>query len=146
MANRRLKFLLIAQLALSAMIFVSCAESNVYNSSSLSDIALSTDVDKQLKPSNPTIAFTTDPPAVFCSFQNNKAPLGAKITAKWIYVVGDAKDLTNYVIDQWTELVKKQGRMAMFIKKLPGGWLKGNYKVVLSVNDIEEISIPFTIK
>ena len=68
-----------------------------------------------------------------------------KVSAQWIYVKGEVKDTQNYVIDQWTETVKKEGRMAMFMKRFTNGWPQGTYKVILSVNNIEEISISFQI-
>jgi hypothetical protein len=144
--RRRNVFIIAVQLLVVVILFTSCAESNVYNSLSLTDITLSTDVDKQLNPVNNTTVFTTEPLAIYCSFQNNKVPIGANITAKWIYVGGEVKELTNFVIDQWTETVKKNGRMAMFFRKPTAGRPKGNYKVVLSVNGVEEIVIPFAIK
>jgi hypothetical protein len=142
----RNKCTLFVQVALIAMLFANCVEKNVFSSSSLSDIALSTEVDKQLKPGNPTTRFTMDSEMIYCSFQNNKAPTGALITIKWIYIGGEVKDLANYVIDEHPELVKKPGRMAMFLRKPTTGWPKGNYKIILSTNDIVEINIPFTVK
>jgi hypothetical protein len=146
MFNRRIILVTLIQIITFALLFSSCAGRGVYNSPSLSDIVLSVDVDKKLNPVDATTEFTTNPRAIFCSFTPNKFAPGTKITAVWVYVKGEVADLANYAIEQHSELVKKEGRMAMYIQRPPSGWPKGSYKVVLLVNDIEEANIPFTIK
>jgi hypothetical protein len=146
MFNRRIILISLTQILLFILLFSGCAGSAVYNSPSLNDIVLSIDVDKQLKPVDATTEFTKDPRSVFCSFTPNKVTPGTKITAIWIYVKGEVKELTDYAIEQHSELVKKEGRLAMYLQRPSGGWPKGTYKVVLLVNDSEEANIPFTIK
>ena len=124
---------------------MSCTDAAAFNSNSLKEIALSAEVDKQLKPINATVKFTTDPAQIYCSFLPLKGSTGMNVTAQWIYVKGEVTELNYYVIDNWTELVKKEGRMAMFMRRFTNGWPHGTYKVVLSVNGVEEISIPFQI-
>jgi hypothetical protein len=127
------------------ILVVNCANAAVFNSPSLKDIALSSALDKELKPVAATTNFTSDPEQIYCSFKPYKSTPDMSVSAQWIYVKGDVKELNNYVIDQWTEPVKKEGRMAMFMRRFTNGWPHGNYKVILSVNGVEETSIPFQI-
>ncbi len=122
---------------------ISCTGAVTFNSNSLKEIALSAELDKQLNPVNPTVKFTTDPSQIYCSFLPLKGSLGVSVSAQWIYVKGEVTEVNNYVIDNWTELVKTEGRMAMFMRRFANGWPRGTYKVILSVNDVEEIAIPF---
>jgi hypothetical protein len=133
-------------LVLSVMLLIGCTGNSAFTSESLSEITLSQDVDKQFRPVDATTVFSTDARMIFCSFTPSKAPAGAMITAQWIYAKGEEKDLIDYVIDQWTESIKDQSRIAMFIRRPTNGWPKGEYKVVLFVDSREEISIPFTIR
>lgn len=133
-------------LVLSVILLIGCTENSAFTSESLSEIMLSQDIDEQLSPVNATTDFSTDARMIFCSFTPSKAPAGTTITAQWIYVKGEEKDLTDYVIEQWTERTKDQRRLAMFIRQPTNGWPKGEYKVVLFVNSREEISVPFTIR
>jgi hypothetical protein len=144
--HRNKKAMIITQLLLSAILLISCAESTVYTSKSLREITLSSAVDKQLNPIDATTVFNSDTKQIFCSFDPSELPTGTKITASWIYLKGEATDLNNYIIEEWSEIIKQKGSMAMLIRRPPNGWPKGNYVVVLLVNDKEEIGVLFEVK
>lgn len=148
MFNRQIRFI-IACLILIAVLFsgcIGCTAYKSYESESLKEITLSPEVDKKLKPVDTTTVFNSDTKMIFCSFNPSKLPIGTKITARWIYIKGEAKELSNYIIEEWHEIVKKEGPLAMFIRRPANGWPKGSYGVVLFVDDREEISVPFTVK
>jgi hypothetical protein len=137
---------IIAVIALLSLPLIGCSENSIYTSESLGNVALSSEVDEQLQPVNSQTVFDKDTQIIYCSFTPSKAPIGANIMAQWIYVQGEINGVNNYVIDQWTEPKKNQGRMAMLIRRPTNGWPKGDYRVVLFVNDREELRIPFSIK
>ena len=140
------KLTIIAVITLLSMPLISCSENSIYTSESLGNVALSSEVDKELQPINSKTVFGKDTQIIYCSFTPSKAPIDANIMAQWIYVQGEINGVNNYVIDQWTESKKNQGRVAMLMRRPPTGWPKGDYKVVLFVNNREEVQIPFSIK
>jgi hypothetical protein len=146
MEYRNKKLIIILLLVLSAVVVGCSSKPIVYTSPSLKEIVLSPEVDKQLKPVNATSIFGTDTKQIFCSFEPLESSINSKVTARWMYVSGEAPGLTNYIIQDWSELVKQKGPMAMFMNRPTNGWPKGNYRVVLFVNDLQEISIPFKVR
>jgi hypothetical protein len=127
--------------ALLAMMFTTvpgCSKDVVYSSGSLSNVALSSQVDESLLPIKPATSFLDDVQKIYCSFTPSNVPIGDAITAQWIY--------ENGIIDQYTQGKLKEGRMAMFLLRPTQGWPHGNYRVVLYVNQREELRIPFSIK
>jgi hypothetical protein len=71
------------------------------------------------------------------------------IKASWYYVKGEAVDKENELLDEiyTSAQAGDQGYYLAFYKHMPaGGWYKGSYKVVLSVNNSEKLSVPFEIK
>lgn len=132
---------------LAALIFGACSTpTTIYQSESLKEIALSAQVDSQRSPVNPSVIFSPSTPVIYCSFKPSANSIGKSVSAQWIYVKGDVEDLSNYLVDEWTELMKSQSRMAMFIRCPGNSWPVGDYKVILYINHNEEISIPFSIK
>ena len=140
------KLTIITSIILLFLLITGCGNNNFYTSESLDNIALSPKVDKQLQPIDSNTILDTDTQIIYCSFTPSRAPIDANIMAQWLYVQGEGNGANNYVIDQWTETKKNQGRMAMFIRRPTNGWPKGDYRIVLFVNDREEIRIPFSIK
>lgn len=140
------KLTIIAVITLLSMPLIGCSENSIYTSESLGDVALSSELDKELQPINSKTVFDKDTQAIYCSFTPSKAPIGANIRAQWIHVRREINGVNDYVIDQWTEPKKNQGRMAMFIRRPTNGWPKGDYRVVLFVDGREELQIPFSIK
>lgn len=148
MFNKQNRFIM-ACLVLILVLFsgyIGCAEYKSYESESLKKITLSPEVDKQLNAVNATAVFSVDTKMIYCSFNPYNLKVGTRITARWIYVKGEAKELSNYIIEEWNEIIKKEGRLAMFIRCPANGWPKGSYSVVLIVDDREEIKIPFTVR
>jgi hypothetical protein len=135
----RLAWLIV--IALLAMIFtmlLGCSKDVVYSSGSLSNVALSSQIDEKLLPIKATTAFRDDVQKIYCSFTPSNVPIGDTITAQWLY--------ENGIIDRYTQGKIKEGRMAMFLLRPAQGWPHGNYQVVLYVNQHKELLIPFSMK
>lgn len=135
---RYTRLIVIALLAMIFTMLLGCSKDVVYSSGSLSNVALSSQVDERLLPVKATTAFRDDEQKIYCSFTPSNVPIGDTITAQWIY--------ENSIIDHYTQAIIKEGRMAMFLLRPAQGWPHGNYQVVLYVNQHKELRIPFSIK
>ncbi len=144
MTRRCLLAFVAVALILVTMQFVGCKKAVSYTTSSLSEVTLTTAVDKKLKPTNATNVFSTNPPRIYCTFKLTMTSPSVAVKAEWIYV--NKADGTEYLINYWMEITKGPQYMAMFVDRPPKGWPKGDYKVVLYVDDEEELSVPFRIK
>jgi hypothetical protein len=116
---------------------------------------MSTDVDSNNRPVNPTTVFPIDAAGFFCSFKVSGFPVGSNLEAQWIYVGGDPEaEVTigkNSVADtQKATITKKgQGYTSTVYAKPPipdYTWPKGDYKVVISVDGQEKGSAYFKVQ
>lgn len=121
----------------------------------ITEITMSTDVDSENRPVNPTTVFPTDAAGFFCSFKVSGFPVGSNLEAQWIYVGGDPEaEVTigkNYVVDtQKATITKKgQGYTSTVYAKPPipdYTWPKGDYKVVINVDGQEKGSTYFKVQ
>jgi hypothetical protein len=121
----------------------------------ISEITMSTGVDSNNRPVNPTTVFTTDAAGFYCSFKMSGFPVGAKVEAKWIYVGGDPETEAvtgkNAVIETHTATIEKEGQgytSTVYAKPpIPDyTWPKGDYQVVISVDGLEKASAYFKVE
>ena len=117
----------------------------------ISEVTMTVMVDEEGKPLYPTNVFRTDADVFFCSFKVTDAPPDTQIRGEWTYVSGEVEEEIgqNYVMDEITITVEGTQYAAVFYRRPPlptYRWPKGEYKVVLYVNDKEETSAPFTVK
>ena len=71
------------------------------------------------------------------------------IKATWTYVKGEAKDKENMVMFETYDVVQGNDDsyyLALFMDKPTSGWYKGEYKVVLSINNKEKLTVPFKVE
>src|SRR4030042_5047369 len=77
----------------------------------VSEITMSTAVDTNNRPINPTTVFSVDAENLFCSFRLSGFPVGAELEAQWIYIGGDPEAAaltgTNYVAETQTAIITK---------------------------------------
>jgi len=143
-----------AILLLAALPFVSCVGDENEDSlpvGLLSEATMATGVDDDNRPVNQTNVFPTDAVGFFCSFKINDAPPDTKIKAEWIYVGGDveAEIGENYTIEVHNGTAEGTGytHAVLWLPPIPDyEWPRGDYKVVLYVDDEEEISVPFKVE
>ncbi len=135
-------------LALGLIVFplVSCGEVS-FTTARLSEMTMAASIDETTaQPIEKTDAFSPDTPEIFVSVKVSNAPSETDITSVWIYVGGEVADLENYTID--TASIEVEGtRYVYFSRPMPeAGWPRGDYKVVLSIDDKEQGSVPFTVQ
>jgi len=143
-------------LILAAVLVTGCGQKEASPSNGvISEITMSTDVDSNNRPVNPTTVFPIDAAGFFCSFKVSGFPVGSELEAQWIYVGGDPEaEVTigkNSVADtQKATITKKgQGYTSTVYAKPPipdYTWPKGDYKVVISVDGQEKGSAYFKVQ
>ena len=121
----------------------------------ISEITMSTAVDNNSRPVNPTTVFATDADGFYCSFKLSGFPVGAKLEAQWIYVGGDpeAEAVTgkNYVAETQTATITEEGQGYTSTVYSAVGipdytWPKGDWKVAISVDGQEKASTYFKVQ
>lgn len=148
---------IIIALALVTLFLVGCGGNGDGNNGvgpqdgMLSEVTMTVAVDENGKPLYPTTVFRTGAETFFCSFKVTDAPPDTQIRGEWIYVGGEAEEQLgkNYVMDEMTITVEGTRYAAVLYRSPPlptYRWPVGEYKVVLYVNDKEEMSVPFTVK
>jgi hypothetical protein len=119
-------------------------------SSSITDGVMTTAVDNDSKPTGGVkTSFPADIPAIYCSFKVAGVSREDMIKATWVYVSGAAADQANSVLNETYDVVQSvEGSyyLAFYFDKPAGGWAKGDYKVVLSINNKEKLTIPFKVE
>jgi len=118
--------------------------------SAITEGVMTTSVDNDSKPTSPVkTSFAPDTPAIYCSFKVSGVTPEDLIKASWYYIKGEAVDKENELLDEIYTSAQggDQSYYLAFYKHMPaGGWYKGSYKVVLSVNNTEKLSVPFDIQ
>jgi hypothetical protein len=121
----------------------------------ISEVTMATAVDQNDRPLNPTSVFATDADGFYCSFKLSGFPVGSKVRAEWIYVGGDpeveAEIGQDYVMETQTGTIMEEGHgyTAAAYNRPPIAdyrWPKGNYKVVVYVDDQEKGSASFKVE
>jgi hypothetical protein len=121
----------------------------------ISEITISTDIDSNNRPVNPTAVFPIDAAGFFCSFKVSGFPVGSNLSAQWIYLGGDpeAEAVTgkNFVAEVQIATITKEGSgYTSTVYAQPGisgyTWPKGDYQVLITVNGVEEGSAYFKVQ
>ena len=118
-----------------------------FTTASLSEATMTTTVDENMQPLDTTDVFTPDTPEIFCTFKLSNAPPDTEIKAKWVYIEGELEDVSNYLVDdKWSTTTDCTRYISVSIIRPYDGWPKGDYKVILYVDDKEELSVPFYVR
>ncbi len=154
--NKRywLVFQIVMALILMAVLLAGCGKKGVVSTSGmLTEITLAAGVDEEGRPISPTTVFAPNADAFCCSFKVIGAPPDTEIKGQWIYVSGEAEEQVggkNYLMDEMSITVEGTRYAYVYYLRpsfLPDyRWPKGDCKVVLYVNGIEDASMPFTVK
>ena len=111
---------------------------------------MTTAVDSNSKPTGAvTTSFPSDTEAVYCSFKVVGVAKEDLIKATWIYVSGEDMSKADTVLNETYDIVQVPEAsyyLAFYFDKPVEGWTKGDYKVVLSINNKEKLSVPFKIE
>jgi len=118
--------------------------------STITDGVMTTAVDNDSKPTGPVAtSFITSTPAIYCSFKVAGVVPEDMIKASWYYIKGEAAGKENELLNETFTIAESDTPsyyLAFYLDKPVSGWYKGDYKVVLSVNSVEKLSVPFSIK
>lgn len=147
---------LLSIILIAVLIFPACGSNkpaptgSAPDKSTISEGAMTTSVDNDSKPTSPVkTSFAVDTPAIYCSFKVADVQPEDMIKASWFYVKGEAKEHENELLNETFTVAASDASsyyLAFYLDKPTAGWYKGSYKVVLSVNSVEKLSVPFNIE
>lgn len=168
--NYQLAMVIIMALSIMILLLGGCGKKEASISGGvISDITVSTAVDKYGRSLQPASVFPADTKKLYCSFKLSGFPSDSKITAQWVYLMGMAgvqssenssslgQPLTS-IIQQQTGTISGDGYTSISIEPsinldmfssdntTSRAWVLGNYKVVFYVGDVEKGSTSFEIK
>ncbi len=120
------------------------------SNSQITDGVMTTSVDEGSKPIGGIMtSFPVNTPVIYCSFKVSGVAKEDMIKATWIYIGGAAAEKANTQINEIYDIVVVSDAsyyLAFYLDKPVTGWDKGDYKVVLSVNNKEKLTVPFKIE
>lgn len=118
--------------------------------SAIAEGVMTTSVDNDSRPTSAVkTSFLMDTAVVYCSFKVSGVLPEDMIKASWYYVSGDAKGRENELINETVTIAASDTPsyyLAFYLDKPAEGWYRGSYKVVLSVNGMDKLSVPFSIE
>lgn len=103
-------------------------------------------VDEDMQPVDAISVFNINTPEIFGSFKLSNAPSDTEIKAEWIYIEGEAEDLENLLIDDWSVTTDGTHYISTSMTRPYDGWPRGDYQVVLYIDGKEKLSVPFTVE
>jgi len=117
--------------------------------STVTDGVMTTSVDDESRPTSPvTDTFSANTPAVYCSFKVTGVQPEDMIKVGWYYVKGEVKGKENELLNETYTIAQSTSEsyyLAFYYDKPVSGWYKGDYKVVIYVNNVEKLTVPFKI-
>jgi hypothetical protein len=138
------KALFFSLVILMSLFFVECEVS--FSTAKLGEATMCTKVDeKTKKPVEKTDVFTSDTPEIFCSVKLSSAPSDTNIKSEWIYVKGEAEDLSDYKIDEFTITTDGTKYISFSLARPNTGFPKGEYILKLYLDDEIKLNVPFKV-
>ena len=121
------------------------------SNATVTDGKMTTSVNDDSVPTGPvTSTFSPDTKAIYVSFKVSGVEQDDMIKASWYYLKGEAAGKENILLNEtFTTAQADTGsyNLAFYLDAPNAGtWDKGDYKVVISVNSIEKLSVPFTVQ
>lgn len=116
------------------------------NNELVTDAYVARAVDRELKPVNATNTFYVDADIIYLSLKINNAPSNTQVLVKMTYIEGENTQLNNTSMFNQTQSGEGTMYMAFAIKPPPGGFSQGDYRVDISANGKEQISVPFKVQ
>ena len=130
---------------LLSLFFIGCEAS--FSTAKLGDAAMCTEVDeKTMEPIKKTELFTSDTPEIFCSVKLLSAHPDTSIRSEWIYVKGEAENLSDYKIDEFTITTEGTKYISFSLTRPDTGFPKGEYMLKLYLDDEIKKSVPFKVE
>ena len=114
---------------------------------SLNEATICSSVDSlTAKPLDSTDIFSADVSIIYSSVKLIGAPPGTEVSARWVYVRGEAKELTNSVLHEEIRHESGTKYIAFSLSSAGTGFQKGYYSLRLYINGDYQMSIPFTVQ
>ena len=114
---------------------------------SLSNATMCQSVDLETgEPIEPSDTFTSDTPWIFCSVKLSNAPSGTEVSAEWLYIKQEAKGETSYLVADWSTTTEGTYYIPLSIARPANEWPRGDYKIVLYLNEKETLNVPFKVQ
>ena len=133
-------------LILAVIPLMGCEAEFSFTTASLSEATMTTAVNENMQPLDATDVFTTATPKIFCTFKLSNAPPDTEIKAEWVYIEGELQDVSNYSLDEWSTTTDGTRYISVSMTRPYDGWPKGDYKVILYVDDEQKLSVPFYVR
>jgi len=114
----------------------------------LTETAFATTIDEYNRPLNNKSYFPPETPKIYCCVKISNAPADTELRADWIYVKGEDPTAENTVMESTVVSVDGTRYVAFSyaFSKPEIKWIKGEYNVVLYINDVPMIKGPFVIR
>ncbi|MCJ7655110.1 MAG: hypothetical protein MUO97_07420 [Dehalococcoidia bacterium] len=148
----RLSVLIVVALVLVSALLVGCGNKEVSTQGGvISEVKMAAAVDANDRPLQPTSVFTVDAEAFYCSLRLSHFPLGTGIRAEWVYMGDEAAGgvAEKQVLRVNTATIEGDGYTSVSLQRPPYAgvkWPKGDYKVVLYIEDDETASVSFKVE
>ena len=133
-------------LTLLAIPLMGCEAEVSLTTASLSEATITTAVDDNMQPLDATNVFAPDTPTIWCSVKLSFAPPDTEVKAQWLYIGGEATELTNSVLYEDVGTESGSYYLGFSLSPPASGWPRGNYMVKFYIDGKEELSVPFTVQ
>ena len=133
-------------IALALVVIPAMGASCSVTTAAISEATMAPEVNAEAQPVNATDVFATDTPEIFCSFKLSHAPDDTHLKAEWIYIQGEVEGLTDYLLATWETTTDGTRYVETSLTPPDTGWPRGEYQVVLYIDDEAQTSVPFTIE
>ena len=130
--------------------FTVTGEANPFSGSTtasptLTQATMALGVDSEARPVNPTSTFAQDTPEIFCSVLISNVTQPVDILSEWYYVEGELEGAENTLIDSVPLSVPVDQYLQFSLTIPDNGWPVGTYKLVLYMDGVETMSVPFSV-
>ena len=136
--------LFLSLVILMSLFFIECEAR--FSTAKLGEATMCTKVDEVTKkPVEKNDVFTSDTQEIFCSVKLSNAPSDTSIKSEWIYVKGEAENLSDYKIDEFTITTEGSKYVSFSLARPNTGFPKGEYVLKLYLNDEFKLNVPFNV-
>ncbi len=103
---------------------------------------MAVNIDANNQPINPTTQFQSGVEKIWTVVFVNDEPAGTKLKIEW-YETGGTVD--TYINKYEQDVETRETPYAVYLTRGTGGWPKGDYACVISINGERQIVLPFTV-
>jgi len=112
----------------------------------ISEAALARHIDSQGRPIDATNTFRMDDENIYCVFKLNGVKSTTVINAECVLLESDFTEVPPIIYSQGTIKSPRAGYSSFTISPIGKLFPRGNYQVILYLNDIKEIVLPFRVE